>query len=401
MGFPPWNFGGIGTWAGALATGLERHGSNRVTVLIKRGGIDTNLTPSNTVIPFVFMRGHAWKKHHYAYTYFYVRKYLRRHSNAIILAANWRLARSAVDLKSRYNAHLITAAHGKEVSQLIHEKGAERERFEKVVHGSDAVIAVSRYTEKQIYDFCLKKPANIHFIPNGTDPQIFTPAENGQMAKLKQAYHINPDTKVLLTLARLVPRKGHDTVIQALSEVIKTYPDTLYIIAGPESASWKERLTTMVSDLHLEDYVRFLGKVSEGEKLNLYRLCDIYLMVSKNPVHTGDSEGFGITFLEANACGKPVIGSRTGGIPDAVEHNVSGLLVKPDDVDGTRQAIVRLLSDDAIRTRFGRQGRERVENRFSWDHTVKRVLNIIDGLAQDANKDLRERTIRSAAFPSP
>lgn len=380
-GFPPWRIGGIPTWAEALAAKFEEYGSNRVTVLIKMRGIDRNLTPLHSTIRFVFMRGHSWARYHYVYTYYYLRKYLRKHSNAIIIAANWRLARSAVQLKSRYNAFLITATHGMEVSQLIHQDVRERRQFETVVHGSDAVIAVSEFTEKQINDVCLKKPTNIHRISNGTNPRVYIPPSDAGVALLKSQYQIDPKTKVLLTLARLVPRKGHDIVIHALSQVIKIYPNTVYIIAGPEHSSRKNHLVMMVSHLQLDGKVRFLGEVSQQQKLDLYQLCDIYVMVSKNPIGTGDSEGFGITFLEANACGKAVIGSKTGGIPDAIEHDVSGLLVEPDNVDQTAEAILKLLSEERTRTRLGREGRKRVENQFTWDHAVRKVIKIINAVS--------------------
>ncbi|MFC1481999.1 glycosyltransferase [Candidatus Neomarinimicrobiota bacterium] len=99
-------------------------------------------------------------------------------------------------------------------------------------------------------------------------------------------------------------------------------------------------------------------------------------MVSKNPIHTGDSEGFGITSLDADACGKPVIGSNYGGIPDAVAHNVSGMLVEPDSVEQTAEAIVNLLSQDDLRKQLGRHGRKRVEDQFTWDHVASKIYDI-------------------------
>lgn len=377
-GFPPWRIGGIQTWAEALAVRINNYGSNQVSVMLKLGGIDKNLTSPHSSIRFAFMRGHSWKKYHYLYTYYYLRKYLRKHSNVTIIAAVWRLARSAVVLKSHYNASLITATHGKEVSQLIHRNVKERRQFETVVHGSDAVIAVSNYTQKQIYDICQEKPENVHCIPNGTDPEIYTPLECREIARLKTQHQIEPETKVLLTVARLTPRKGHDIVIRALSQAIKVYPNIVYIIAGPEHSSWKNHLEVMVSDLGLEGHVKFLGEVSERQKLNLYQLSDIYLMVSKSPIYTGDSEGFGISFLEANACGVPAIGSSAGGIPDAVEDSVSGLLIEPENVDQTTDAIIKLLSDDGYRTKLGIQGRKRVEDQFTWDHVVAKIWALVD-----------------------
>lgn len=384
--FPPWNIGGIATWAEALAVRFQEYGTSQVTVLVKGRGIDKNLISLHSKIRFIFMRGHSWKKYYYLYTYFYLRKYLRKHSNAVIIAATWRLARPAVRLKSRYNGFLITATHGMEVSQLNQRNAKEQKQFETVAHGSDAIIAVSEYTQKQIHNICSIKPVNTYCIPNGTDPEIYVPPNNSRVALLRTQYQIDTETKVLLTLARVVPRKGHDIVISALSQVIKIYPNLIYIIAGPERRSWKDHLEMLVSELQLEGRIRFFGAASEQQKLDLYQLCDIYVMVSKSPIHTGDSEGFGITFLEANACGKPVIGSNTGGIPDAVEHNVSGLLVEPDNVDQTAEAVLNLLLNDKLRVQLGCQGRKRVEKRYTWDYVVREIYQIINTSGADIAK---------------
>ncbi|MCH8067718.1 MAG: glycosyltransferase family 4 protein [Candidatus Marinimicrobia bacterium] len=251
----------------------------------------------------------------------------------------------------------------------------------RTIHGSNAVIAVSNFTNSQIHRLCQSKPTNTHLIPNGTDIEYFKPIDKNQEGNLREKYNIKKTSLILLTLARVIPRKGHDVVIKALPQIVKVIPNIIYLIAGPENLKWKIELTKIASELRVENHIRFLGYVTDQEKLDLYQICDTYIMVSKNADLDGDSEGFGITFLEANACGKPVIGSNTDGIPDAVENSVSGLLVEPNNVDQTVEAIIKLLSNHKLRTKMGELARKRVENHFTWDHVVTEIRDLIDNRA--------------------
>jgi phosphatidylinositol alpha-1,6-mannosyltransferase len=107
-----------------------------------------------------------------------------------------------------------------------------------------------------------------------------------------------------------------------------------------------------------------LGKLPENELMAAFSIADIFLMPNR-ALENGDIEGFGIVFLEANAFGKPVIGGNTGGVVEAIEDGVSGILVDSEDPNAVKNAIVRLLKDDSIREKMGRQGRERVVNEFN------------------------------------
>ena len=136
----------------------------------------------------------------------------------------------------------------------------------------------------------------------------------------------------------------------------------------------------LVNDLGLQSHVHFLGYIEENKKPLLYNASDIYIMNSLDTDEKGDSEGFGITFLEANACGKPVIGTNVGGISDAIENNVNGILVKPNDMNATAEAIIRLFSNKILYRKLSSNGILRVKDKFSLSHAGEKYQQIISNL---------------------
>ena len=180
----------------------------------------------------------------------------------------------------------------------------------------------------------------------------------------------------IITVARLVRSKGHDTVLKALPKVIERFPDTKYFIIGegPEA----EKLKEVVREFELSQYVIFTGQVDEAELISHYRTCDLFILTSREIEATGEVEGFGIVFLEASACGKPVIGARSGGIQEAIIDKVTGMLVDPLDIYGTSEAIIKLFSDDELRRRLGENGKIRVDkelNMATFAGKLQMVLN--------------------------
>jgi phosphatidylinositol alpha-1,6-mannosyltransferase len=124
--------------------------------------------------------------------------------------------------------------------------------------------------------------------------------------------------------------------------------------------------------LGVEERVTFAGRVDDTTRLALYDRCDVFVMVSRQEVD-GSAEGFGIVFLEAAARGKPAVGGRSGGIPDAIEDGVTGLLVDSEDPPAIADACVRLLTDAAL----GAAGRARVAGQFTWEQVAARVERVL------------------------
>jgi phosphatidylinositol alpha-1,6-mannosyltransferase len=195
-------------------------------------------------------------------------------------------------------------------------------------------------------------------ISAGIGTELFTP---GDGAEMRRELGIGADDPVLLTVGRLDFRKGHDRVIAALPLLLREFPALRYVIVGegPE----RGKLAALARENRAAERVLFAGFQPDERLPAYYRACDVFVM--HNRTLPNDVEGFGLVFLEANACGKPVVGGRSGGAAEAVVHGATGFLVEPDDVPGLVQTLRKLLGDAALRREMGLAGRRRAVEEFS------------------------------------
>lgn len=289
--------------------------------------------------------------------------------------SQWQTVASAIrSRKKGYPKKIYVAAHARELLFNPFEHGILEKRYQKyqlkLLHKVDHFFPVSDYTAGLLESKGIKRD-KITVVRSGTDPYHFFPKD---VTLLKQKLGLL-NKKVLLTTTRLVKRKGVDSVIQALKQVVIRHPDVIYLIVGdgPE----KENLRKLVSNSDLENYVTFYGEVSSNLN-DYYNLCDVFVMTSKKL--GPDVEGFGLVFLEAGACEKPVIGTHSGGIPDAISDGETGFLVKEGDINELAGAINKLLDDSELRTRLGKQGRKRILEEFNWDTTANTIFEKISEL---------------------
>jgi phosphatidylinositol alpha-1,6-mannosyltransferase len=211
----------------------------------------------------------------------------------------------------------------------------------------------------------------MHVAYCGTDPERFSPGD-GRALRARLGLG---ERRLLVSIARLVPRKGLDTVLRALPQVAAAIPDVRYVVAG--DGPDRERLRALAAELDVAERVSFVGAVPASELPLWYSLGDVFVMPSRS--EPPDVEGFGIVFLEAAAAERAVVAARAGGVPDAVAHGVSGLLVRPDDPGELSAALIELLNDPARRAELGRRGRERVLSGFTWDHVAEHVFRALGG----------------------
>jgi phosphatidylinositol alpha-1,6-mannosyltransferase len=160
---------------------------------------------------------------------------------------------------------------------------------------------------------------------------------------------------VLLTVGRLVERKGIDTTIRALPKVLARCPEAAYLVVG--SGEDLPRLQALAEAMGVVEQVIFAGRVPHEELVAHYQLCDLFVMPNRE-LANHDTEGFGLVFLEANACGKAVISGKAGGVVEAVCHGQTGLNVDGDSVEAVADAIADLLRDVQRREAMGARGLE-------------------------------------------
>lgn len=238
-----------------------------------------------------------------------------------------------------------------------------------VLSESEKTIANSRFTANIAKEKGFVKESKLVPLTPGVDADKFM--KNVYSGDIRTRFAIPKDVKVIFTAARLAARKGHDNVISAFSLALVDFPKAVYIIAG--SGSERERLESLAKKLAVEEKVIFTGEVSEEELIALYNACDIFIMTPRIIEEKGDAEGFGIVYLEAGACAKPVIAGRSGGVPEAVADGKTGILVDPLNVEDIKGAILKLLKDPDLSKRMGKAGRARVLNDFTWGERVEKL----------------------------
>jgi phosphatidylinositol alpha-1,6-mannosyltransferase len=300
-----------------------------------------------------------------------VRQLLRSgwRSDAIV-ATKWSPEGQAYQLSGAgRRVPLVLMGHGREFLPETHRPvraWAQR----AVVRAARGAIACSNFTASQMARAGVA-PDRVRVVHPGVDPEEFAPPDALDAARARLDW---PSGPTLLTVARLVRRKGVDTVIEALPGIARVVPDVAYVVigGGPE----RDRLIALAEDLGVHDRVRMLGSVSDEDKAAAFHLCDVFTMPSRD-IASEPPEGFGIVYLEANLCGKPVIGANTGGVSDAIEDGVSGLLVEPDAPGQLAEAASRLLREPAYARSLGEAGRRRAAERFSWPVTASKYAAAI------------------------
>ncbi len=266
---------------------------------------------------------------------------------------------------------VIFYLHGEELSD-----GQARTRQGRLILASltdaDAIIAVSSYTA-QIAAAQGVSAEKLCVLNNGVDVARFSPGPKDPAIQSWFGLH---NERVLLCLARLDQRKGQDKLIQAMPEILAAVPNTVLLLVG--SGEDEGRLRRMVEDLQLQSAVRFAGPASEEQVVGYYRTADVYVMPNRTTAD-GDTEGFGLVFLEAGACAKPVVGGRAGGVPDAILDGQTGFLVDGLSTQSIVAACVRLLADPALATEMGRAGLDHAR-RHSWTNQSARFLGLCEAV---------------------
>jgi phosphatidylinositol alpha-1,6-mannosyltransferase len=181
----------------------------------------------------------------------------------------------------------------------------------------------------------------------------------------------------LLTVCRLVRRKGIDTVLQVLPALRAEMPDLCYRIVG--DGPDRGYLEQVARDLDLLDVVKFLGRVSDDALPDIYRRSDIFVMPAREETTSASVEGFGIVYLEASASGLPVVAARSGGAVEAVIDGETGFLVPPDEPEALTRALRKLVLDAERRHSMGQAGRRWVEEEMNWDRAAAQIANLLAG----------------------
>ena len=270
----------------------------------------------------------------------------------------------------------VLVAHGIDAWYL--KDGSRR----KALQQADLVLAVSRYTRDRLVQEIGLDANRIKIFPNTFAPDRFS--IGSKSPQLLKKYGLSPQTPVILTVCRLSETdcyKGYDQIINAMPEILRAVPDTHYLLVG--KGPDRSRIEKLIAKVGVQDAVTLAGFVPDEELADYYNLCDLFAMPSK-------AEGFGIVYLEALACGKPVLAGNKDGSRDAVADGELGILVDPDDVGQIASEVIRVLTHQHSHPWIYQPEllRERVIERFgfgTFKHTLTRYLS--DLMSDQASKN--------------
>jgi phosphatidylinositol alpha-1,6-mannosyltransferase len=229
------------------------------------------------------------------------------------------------------------------------------------LRGANVVFAISQFTRQLLVQLGVS-PVKVFIVP----PGIRFEGHFAEIATSEPAAKTAGNVSIL-TVGRLIERKGVDLVLKALPQVLAKFPNSNYIVVG--DGPYRDELVNLVQDLDLQDHVSFIGNVSDDEKWQYYKSADLFVMPNRE-LPGEDVEGFGIVFLEANAFGLPVIGGRSGGAVDAVLDGQTGIIIDPLDVDSLASAMIELIGNPDLAKRLGRRGQQRVAGECNWSRSI-------------------------------
>ena len=272
-------------------------------------------------------------------------------------------------IKHQLNIPYVVTFHALGLVRKMHQK--EKDTFpperidieKRIVNDADRIIAECPQDRMDLIKLYDASPAKISIVPCGFSAKEFYPIDKRWA---RQLLNLPQDQKIILQLGRMVPRKGIDNVIKAVSEIRKrNLPACLVIVGGehdtpdPLLSPELARLQKLVDDEGVNPFVVFTGRKQRDALKFYYAAADIFIT-------TPWYEPFGITPLEAMACGKPVIGSNVGGIKYTVEDGKTGFLVPPHDPKTLAEKIEMLIADEKLMAAMKRNALKRVNKYFTW-----------------------------------
>jgi len=362
--YPPC-YGGISRLCGILGATFAQHGID-AQVLTEARGEPRRALPSVVRLPSRRpMR--EWRAF----------QWLRQHAeNRPVLCGVWYPEGLIAYLAGR--RPLIILAHGAELLppasrwRRVTWNALQR----RVLESADLVIANSDYTRRLVEQVAPK--ARAQAIPLAVDTERFSP---GDRDSAKAKLEVSGKT-VLSTVSRICRYKGHEMMLEALAKLPAPERERLvYLIVG--TGPYEQELRKRAWELGVETQVRWLGFVAENDLPEIYRASDLFVLCTRDAPEERAVEGFGLVFLEASACGAAVVGTRTGGIPDAVTEGEGGWLIQQDDIDALTEVIRNLVHCPQVFHEAGRRGQRRVLRECKWATYMQRFASALQSAGID------------------
>jgi phosphatidylinositol alpha-1,6-mannosyltransferase len=266
---------------------------------------------------------------------------------------------------------IVALTHGHEVwwSKVFPFTVAMR----RIGSTTDALTYLGEFTRKAISAALTPRArdAMVKIAP-GIDTDHFAPVD---ATILRESLGLT-GKRVIVSVGRLVHRKGQDYLIEAMSAIVREIPQAHLVLVG--EGPYREHLVKLVQKYSLDDYVTFIGRIQYAELPKYICLGDVFAMPSRSRFRGLEVEGLGIVYLEASACGLPVIAGASGGAPDAVIEGVTGVVVDGEDSAAIAVAAINLLNDPERAAKMGQAGRDWIVEKWRWQIWAEKFEKLIN-----------------------
>jgi phosphatidylinositol alpha-1,6-mannosyltransferase len=259
---------------------------------------------------------------------------------------------------------VVIYAHGEELTTW--GKGSKYKAMRFALRHADTVIANSDFTRQELLNMGVSEQ-RIHLIYPGVDVERFRPGL--PYDDLKAQIGLRPGQKLILSVGRLSRRKGFDMVIRALSLLRNQGLECQYALIG--IGEDHDYLTQLANEMGVADHIHMLGHVATDDLPRWYNACDVFVMPNREI--NGDTEGFGMVFIEAAACGRPAIAGQAGGTGAAIVHEVTGFRVNGADSVAVFSALSRVLNNEQYGQTIGSCALMRATEQFDWAVVAKKT----------------------------
>ncbi|WP_399092197.1 glycosyltransferase family 4 protein [Streptomyces sp. BBFR2] len=266
---------------------------------------------------------------------------------------------------------IVATTHGHEAGWA--QLPAARQLLRRIGEGTDTLTYLGEYTRRRIAAALTPEAAaRMVQLPPGVDEKTFHPGSGGDEIRARLGL---TDRPVVVCVSRLVPRKGQDTLIEAMPAITAAVPDAVLLIVG--GGPYEKELRALAARTGVAGSVRFTGAVPWAELPAHYGAGDVFAMPCRTRRGGLDVEGLGIVYLEASATGLPVVAGDSGGAPDAVLDGETGWVVPGGSPRATAERVVALLEDPELRRRMGERGRAWVEEKWRWDLLAEKLKELL------------------------
>lgn len=359
------DIGGITTYCYGIAKNFEQMGFDVLILTKSFDGYKFNnqIQKDEYGLKVLRLEHSKWKNQRNTLVYNAIKPLIN--DKTLFFAANWKMSVACFFHSIFRKINYITVVHGLDAIE-----GRKINKFlqYKAFKNGKIIISVSRFTKNLLESQFPNKSLNIAVINGGVDLKKYKKIED--YSKVETKYSLDPGFRIV-SIARLVKRKGFDNMIKAIA--LLNDKDMHYYIGG--SGNYELDLRKLAIELKLQNNVHFLGFVSDDEIAEFYSACDVYAMPSRQLKN--DVEGFGLTYIEAAACGITSIGGKNSGAEDAILQNETGILVDAESVEEIAEAIKNLKSNSIFMKELAEKAHKRAIESFSWEVKVKEIIDAV------------------------